>query len=515
MIDEIPTDLRMESDSSGNWGGWIGIVFQDTIRFTFDITAPRHTPSSLDVTLAPGDSIFEAVTLTSGILALSTDSIAVEIDSGGTARVPLTIQNSGDGALSWAKRNGGGPWELAQSLPIAQIVDDDRIEGVAFDGEHYYFSGAAWDDSSQIYVVDRQGNRVRSFTQLGDSRYGMRDLEYDGELLWGSGEQRIFGFTPEGRQVVSFEGSYNPTTCIAYDSDEELLWLSGTTTNIMAYDRAGNAMEHVLNRKSLRIYGMAYFADDPDGYNLYILSTPTTGVQKVYKMNTTTGDTICAHIFPRDSVASPGGTFICSNWEDLSWVMMDMQNRAPAAGGDRLDIWRIQTNQEWLTVEPAEGEIPAGESRQVEVVVRTVAEDNDWAMNVGEYDGKIAFSDNGMVGETEIPVHVKVNPVNSVGSGANSLPGEFGFVSLYPQPFNSDLTIAYRLTAPGVVSLTLTDLTGREVLGRTGVAPVSGEFQSAGEHRVSFDAASLPSGVYVARLSSVSRVVAMKVVCLK
>ncbi len=73
-------------------------------------------------------------------------------------------------------------------------------------------------------------------------------------------------------------------------------------------------------------------------------------------------------------------------------------------------------------------------------------------------------------------------------------PAEFRLSQNYPNPFNPTTTISYTLPVGGTVFLTLYALDGREV------ATLVHENQSAGEHRVAFDASHLASGAYLYRL---------------
>lgn len=76
--------------------------------------------------------------------------------------------------------------------------------------------------------------------------------------------------------------------------------------------------------------------------------------------------------------------------------------------------------------------------------------------------------------------------------------GSPGFVLYrnYPNPFSGHTTIQYTLGSSGHVRLGVYDLTGREV--RT----LADEWLEAGGHAVDFDAAGLPEGVYVCRLTT-------------
>ena len=75
-------------------------------------------------------------------------------------------------------------------------------------------------------------------------------------------------------------------------------------------------------------------------------------------------------------------------------------------------------------------------------------------------------------------------------------PYQFRLAQNYPNPFNSQTTIRYQLPATSEVSLIVYDITGREV-----VSLVSGK-QSAGEHKVVWDAEGIASGVYFIRLAA-------------
>jgi len=66
----------------------------------------------------------------------------------------------------------------------------------------------------------------------------------------------------------------------------------------------------------------------------------------------------------------------------------------------------------------------------------------------------------------------------------------------FPNPFNGTTTIAYQLPAAGMVRAQIYDLSGRLV------TDFSDSRLSAGEHRLIWNASSVPSGVYLIRLAS-------------
>ena len=64
----------------------------------------------------------------------------------------------------------------------------------------------------------------------------------------------------------------------------------------------------------------------------------------------------------------------------------------------------------------------------------------------------------------------------------------------FPNPFNPITTINYSLAANGFVELEVVDIIGKRV------AVLVNEFQTKGNHNISFDASTLASGVYVYKL---------------
>jgi len=98
--------------------------------------------------------------------------------------------------------------------------------------------------------------------------------------------------------------------------------------------------------------------------------------------------------------------------------------------------------------------------------------------------------------------------VTSLGDSRTNWPS-FSLEQNFPNPFNPTTTLRYRLSSTGHVFLRVYDTFGREV-----ETLVNGE-QSAGEHRVEFDASGLASGVYFARIQEGVRSRTIKLVLTK
>jgi hypothetical protein len=88
-------------------------------------------------------------------------------------------------------------------------------------------------------------------------------------------------------------------------------------------------------------------------------------------------------------------------------------------------------------------------------------------------------------------------------------PDGFRLEGVYPNPFNPDTRIAYRLPETGPVRLEVFNLLGRRV------AVLVDGVEHAGVHETWFHADRLPSGMYVCRLAAGGRIQTGKMMLLK
>jgi len=355
------------SDENGYWQ-----IQNALAEVPFNITCRKigYNDSTLFDNFVAEDSTLEiSFNLLHPEFSISNENLGASLEPGQSIQIPFQLINTGNGPLNWKaeKRLPGNadapPWALRLEYAVGDTINDDRIQGAVFADNYFYLAGAAGHDSSQIYVVDRDCNLIRQFEQPCHSRYGMRDLDWDGSLLWGSGDTMVYGMTTEGELIASWRVHLNPCNNIAYDTDQGLLWVSGTTTDIYAYDFNGEVVD-TLRRKNLRLYGLSYWPEDPDGYNLYITTfvnqeTPP----RVYKMNTATGDTMMVRslAMPQGSTGVEGG-FITNQYDVYSWVFMTIPNISGALGGDRVFIYQLDARKDWMELDSYEGLLQTGEA---------------------------------------------------------------------------------------------------------------------------------------------------------
>ncbi len=393
------------TDENGNWR------IQDALaEVPFDITAmlQGYNDSTLsDLFLEEDDSLEINFNLLHPEFRTSDNELGAQLNVDDTRELDFELFNDGNGPLTWrVERQLRGdaeadPWELRRSYHVGLDVEDDRIGGVVFIDDYFYVSGGGG-DPNLVYVFDRDGNLQRTFEQFGEAIYGMVDLAWDGELIWGTGERTVFGFTPEGELVKNWNGMYNPNTNIAWDSQDSLLWISGTVTNeIIGFNRDGHQTAS-LDRMGFRTYGLAYWPDDPDGYNLYIFNSPSGGIQMVHKMNTLTNDTMFVSQLEPEDGGRPSAAFISNQVDYYSWVFIDIANTGRDAGGDRIDIWQLDARRDWFRIEPTTGVLNPGESTDFSLTLD--ATDLPTVL----FEGDLHYFHNAIGGENVIPVTLEV-----------------------------------------------------------------------------------------------------------
>lgn len=489
-------------------GEWICDETPSDIPFNLTFSFPGYNDSTLvDLTVAEEETLRIEVSLLHPEFGLSAHELNTRMETGDIDEHIFTVRNDGNGRLDWQLelRLAGGadaePWEHRRSYMLGQELDDDRINGVVFVNDHLFVSGSAGDDPSLIYELTREGELVDTFRQPGGSNYGIYDMTWDGELIWGSGERLVFGFTPEGEVRSTFIGPYNPNKAITWDPEHECLWMASTTSDISSTDREGNVIS-TLGRHSMRMYGFTYYKDDPDGYKLYILHEIDSEAY-VTKMNVENGDTINVAKLEHENGGRPSGCFITGNYDIYSWVMLTAMGASSDNGGDRIDVWQLCTNTSWMQIAPSEGTVLPGESRNVSFVLDASE------LRPGFYESVIEFTHNAIEGNAEIAVTVEVYDPNSSVSEVVTIPGEYYLSDACPNPFNAVTRIEYGMPCPSHVRLGIYDLAGRQV------ALLHDGEHDAGRYIVSWNAAGLPAGVFFVRLETPEFIRVNKVTLLK
>jgi len=389
-----------------------------------------------------GDDVELEISLLHSECNPNVDGLQNEIAPEEMAEVSFRIDNDGNGPLTYITDRrligdaNADPYTVRAEVLAGQANDDSHIRGVMFANDRFYISGSN-DNEPVIYVHNRDGEHLETFEQPGEDRNGMRDLAFDGELLWGPSGDRIFGLSLDGEVQADLESPFNLTGCLAYDPDLDVLWVAYTTTNIVMMDREGN-IQGDFGRQGLRMNGFAYWPDDPDGYNLYIYNMFDDGDGRrpaLHKMNTEDGDIMFVSFLETERGGNSLGCYITNQYDIYSWVMIAAVTASDNQGGDRIDIWQVDARREWMLLDPTEGVIEPDESQEFTLTY------NATGLPAEQFRGEIVFTHDGVGGETIIPLTLNVveGPVHTIKT--LDLHRGWNMVSVYLQPDEEEIEV--------------------------------------------------------------------------
>mgnify|MGYP003957545435 CR=1 FL=1 len=368
---------------------------------------------------------------------LDMEEIVDELPVDEQSETVVTVSNDGNGPLTFTTDRrllgdaNAEPWELRVGVPAGVVVEDARVHGAVFINDQFYASGAN-DGDAAVYVLNRDQELIDQYAQLGESRYGYKDMATDGETIWGSGERIVFEFTPDGDEVNSFDCGISPCNNLAWDSDRDILWCSGTTTDIIGFDRDGNQIGEV-DRQNLRIYGLAYWPDDPDGYQLYVYhKVREVGNLMVAKYDIENNQVMEVANLQHEIGGVAQGCFITNQYDIYSWVFMGTAN---SGAEDRIDIWQVDARKDWMEINPTDGVIEGGEQQEFTVTLDATG------LPPAPFEGEIVFNHDGIGGETHLPITLQVG--EGQGGGPEEMVLElangWNMVSAYVQPDPDDV----------------------------------------------------------------------------
>ena len=165
-------------------------------------------------------------------------------------------------------------------------MNDVNLAGVARADDKYFVSGANDGQTPLIYVFDEAGHYLDTLRQPGELMSPMPDLAWDGQLLWGTGARNVYGFDTSGHIRQQFAGPFPTNKAIAWDPDRQVLWIAGARTGIFGVDRNGRFQLILLNPR-MDVTGLAYWPNDPDGFQLYLMDNPEIAptMANIYKIN--------------------------------------------------------------------------------------------------------------------------------------------------------------------------------------------------------------------------------------
>lgn len=444
-------------------------------------------------------------------LAIDPGEVLESVAQNSIEDVIINVANAGDGPLEYTSRLRavnveGQLWDPVISFNAGAVVSDARCQAAIFFQDHYWIAGgnSFADDINQMYKLTREGELVDQWDQISESNYGWRDLTHDGEFIYGVDANYICQIDPAtGRETgVTIRSDYmpNPMYSITYDPARDIFWVAGPTSDIRAFDRRGEYIDLVNNNQRFRISGLAWFAEDPDGYLLYISSSDQLRNPEIVKVNYDTGESMFVCSMANDDDEKPGGGEFTNDLIPFTTTLVSqIQGR-----DDWIKVFEAGTHFEWISMTPLEVSLDPECSTPIEISFNTNGLEKRHS-----YNAYLQIDHNTPV-EGAIWLDITLTVIEgTLVEGNETLPYEFGISAVYPNPFNPTTTIDFALDQTANVNLLVFDLSGRVM-----VTLASGEL-NAGQYNIPVDASIWPSGIYMVQLSDGSRVSLKKMTLIK
>ncbi len=504
MTDEPLEEARVElpqfsrsriTDIEGNFS--FGHIPVET--FTAAVTRRGYTPvDEVELTFDGERELNNEFRMLHSEMTVEPERISAAIYEGQSEEDRIEVVNQGDGPLQFSTilrgiRAEGGFWSQLEEINATAVTQDRCLQAAVFLQDYFWVAGGhRANDPNYLYKLSREGEYVSVWLQESDSDLGWRDLTTDGEYLYGVDDRYIAQISPETGEVtgVRIPSPLDPTYAVAWDDEHEQFWVSCFTTDIIAIDRNGTRCDTIENNQRFIISGLFYFADDPDGYPLYILNNlyneEGDPVVRIIKCDVETGDVTRVADLPVADGERSGGCSITNAMHPFTWTaVVQMQ-----ADQDWLRMFEVSSDFFWCDIDPSQGELNADEELVMDVTIDATGLGPEQT-----YNAYLQFVHNTTApGPLWVDISLTVLPL--AVSARKELPLQFKLEGVYPNPFNSAATVHFELPTGSHTRLSLFDITGREV----GV--LLDDLVPAGRHHRAITPGALPGGVYLIRLTA-------------
>jgi hypothetical protein len=495
-------NVRIDTDRDGSF-------FLEGIpsgQYQLTASAPGMIPQSRNIDVVERDTLDTVYYLSFSDLRLDSDRLTGRLHSGASMAGSITIQNPGNGRLEWnatfTPASVNEPFSRQIEFFPGWDNHDSRINGVVFTNDRFYIAGSHSNaDPNYIYVFDRDGWEIEDERmEQPTGGFGLCDLDYDGEFLYGAPDNRIFAMNLQGEVVDTIPGPHNLNLALAAAPNGEF-WVGLNRSRLIRIDRDGNVLQTI--NVNIYIQGLTWYAEAADGFNLLAWGYPTDYGLYLYGINPATGIIRpLRNLAEGESEMVTDGLFATLEYNPLEWTVFGMASDGEA---EILRGWSLGPRWGWFQLDPSEGVLePEGEAA---IDFRFNAEDIPDDSLV--FRGNTHFTTNSEDLVVDLPIELTIEPLAVSDRADSGHPTGFALSRIYPNPFNSTLSIVTAIPEAGPVSFKLIDLQGRTVYSSRL------DFVQAGELRTQINAERLANGVYMVRAESKGRIATAKAVLLK
>ena len=482
-------------------------AYADTIH-SLTATFPGFNDSTvIDIALDEGGEVSTDFSLYHPTFSIDPIRIIANTDSGDTGRVDITIGNSGNGPLEWTSevelvgvdRN---PWTRIETYPVGRETDSG-INGVAYVGDRMMVTSHG--DSNVFYTLDMEGVILDTFPQFGETNLGSYGLTTDGISVWAGEGDTIYEFNSDAEIIRSWETPLNRAKYVAWDSDREVLWQADRLTDVTPSDRFGNDVDELLepiDMGAFRLYGLAYWSDQPDGFPLHVLARLRDDDNDyIIRVNPETHDMLEPFVISMPPGHKAASASFSSEVDPFGTYFFTIGEASNNDGGDKVMMFFVEANSKWMMLDTTQGVVVPDDETTLHL--KLFNED----FGYGQFEGMLKIFHNSINSPAEIPIVLNILDVPFYDESL--IPRTTMLESVHPNPFNSRVTVNFLVSDYSPITLKVYDISGRVIHEQSQMK------YNVGVNQQSFDATDWGSGVYFVQLSTLTHTQAMKIICLK
>jgi hypothetical protein len=414
-------------------------------------------------------------------------------------RVPrqttFNLQNTGNGPadysinILYAGDLSPNPWDSVGSINASTLTQDYDLRGVEYAFDRWWVTGSSATSGHRVlHKFDYLGNPAGDVELESTSANDWFDLAFDGTLIWGSVGHNIVGVDTLGVVHRTIHSPNAPTRALAYDSVTHHFWVADYISDLREIDTSGTVVSTIPN-PGLTFTGLAWNDVDADGYKLYAFSMDGSPSQaRVTKFHPTQRVYQIVTDLHGASDDRASGCTITPAWNSVLLVFAGIIR---SDVGSRIQMHEMSFNTTWVSATPSVASVQGPASQEV-----TLRFDPS-ILRAAEYRVDLVIRSNVYDSTFVLPVTlVKGDSIDAATPRSEMLPTAYALRQNYPNPFNPTTQIRYDLKETGLTRLAVYNLLGEKV------ADLVNRIQPAGSYSISFDGASLSSGVYFYRLES-------------
>jgi len=377
---------------------------------------PGYRDAEVEVELEPGQVVYQNLQLYRP--RVEVDIAAFDFPLGGDDRLDanFTLDNRGSIDLPYWIRlvttpvvmrdevrgrstrsvSGAGPgrddpWDVVFDYNLTEITGYERIMGAEYAEGRFYLTSGDADHGATVLVLDWDGQLQRAFRQpLEAVGWGLRDLAWDGELLYGSQDGNIYSFTLDGETAGQQAGApLTANRALAYDPEADGFWAAEWDSPWYLVDRDEQVQFQWDGHGLTGVYGMACRPFEPDGMPLYVFNREDDGTTGIYRADPREGNIERVHQYD----GAPTGCFITGSWDANRWIIGGIVGSSP----QRLVGFEIGRRAGWLSCEPISGQLEPREAVDITISINIppdAAEEDDYSaeLSVMAFGGEQAVA---------------------------------------------------------------------------------------------------------------------------